>query len=393
MSTRKLIVVLLCVLGVASCASTPPVNDARANLSPKELELTRNKEFEQLTATYTYWSKALEGAESLRIYAPENYREMMSSWKSAHDLFIEIRKDPNQIDNKHSVFSSETYAVGFRDRINTVEYNYRAIQGLKKQADELLAPAMTEMIYLQKIEAGRYFKHAMNTLSRDYQRLFEHLVVSEVDLATSYQERFLNHAKALEIRVIDAKYVKPLEQKLATLASARYNVLAPVSFGYVEQGIHELSEFVTQSPRAFVEIDEQVERIDFQFRRLESVVQEVTKLINVEKSQFEPFVLEAETRMHHISSAAKGNDYRDQSLSAQSSRIAHDVERLKAADNTRALKKENALLKQQITLLQKRSDSVVSPDEAQVAQDVAAQNRAEIETLKKLVSALQEQAE
>lgn len=128
MSTRKLIVVLLCVLGVASCASTPPVNDARANLSPKELELTRNKEFEQLTATYTYWSKALEGAESLRIYAPENYREMMSSWKSAHDLFIEIRKDPNQIDNKHSVFSSETYAVGFRDRINTVEYNYRAIQ-------------------------------------------------------------------------------------------------------------------------------------------------------------------------------------------------------------------------------------------------------------------------
>ncbi|GAL34912.1 ATPase [Vibrio maritimus] len=393
MSTRKLIVVLLCVLGVASCASTPPVNDARANLSPKELELTRNKEFEQLTVTYTYWSKALEGAESLRIYAPENYREMMSSWKSAHDLFIEIRKDPNQIDSKHSVFSSETYAVGFRDRINTVEYNYRAIQGLKKQADELLAPAMTEMAYLQKIEAGRYFKHAMNTLSRDYQRLFEHLVVSEVDLATSYQERFLNHAKALEIRVIDAKYVKPLEQKLATLASARYNVLAPVSFGYVEQGIRELSEFVTQSPRAFVEIDEQVERIDFQFRRLESVVQEVTKLINVEKSQFEPFVLEAESRMHHISSAAKGNDYRDQSLSAQSNRIAHDVERLKAADNTRALKKENALLKQQIALLQQqRHDSGVS-EEAQVAQDVAAQNRAEIEALKKLVGALQKQAE
>lgn len=393
MSTRKLIVVLLCVLGVASCASTPPVNDARANLSPKELELTRNKELEQLTVTYTYWSKALEGAESLRIYAPENYREMMSSWKSAHDLFIEIRKDPNQIDNKHSVFSSETYAVGFRDRINTVEYNYRAIQGLKTQADELLAPAMTEMAYLQKIEASRYFKHAMNTLSRDYQRLFEHLVVSEVDLATSYQERFLNHAKALEIRVIDAKYVKPLEQKLATLASARYNILAPVSYGYVEQGIKELSEFVTQSPRAFVEIDEQVERIDFQFRRLESVVQEVTKLINVEKSQFEPFVLEAESRMHHISSAAKGNDYRDQSLSAQSNRIAHDVERLKAADNTRALKKENALLKQQIALLQQHRDTVVSSEDAQVAQDVAAQNRAEIETLKKLVSALQEQAE
>ncbi|GMQ46093.1 hypothetical protein [Vibrio sp. 10N] len=394
MSTRKLIVVLLCVLGVASCASTPPVNDARANLSPEELELTRNKEFEQLTATYAHWSKALEGAESLRIYAPENYREMMSSWKSAHDLFIEIRKDPNQIDKKHSVFSSETYAVGFRDRINTVEYNYRAIQGLKKQADELLAPAMVEMAYLNSIEAGRYFKHAMNTLNRDYRRLFEHLVVSEVDLATSYQERFLDHAKALEVRVIDAKYVKPLEQRLATLATARYNVLAPVSFGYVEQGIHELSEFVVQSPRAFTDIDEQVERIDFQFRRLESVVQEVTKLINVEKSQFEPFVLEAESRMYRISSAAKGNDYRDQSLSAQSNRIAHDVERLKAADNTQALKKENALLKQQIVLLkQQREDSVVPLEDAQVAQDVAERNRAEIETLKKLVSALQEQAE
>jgi hypothetical protein len=97
--------------------------------------------------------------------------------------------------------------------------------------------------------------------------------------------------------------------------------------------------------------------------------------------------------MHHISSAAKGNDYRDQSLSAQSNRIAHDVERLKAADNTLALKKENALLKQQIALLQQRSETVVSSEDAHVAQDVAAQNRAEIETLKKLVSALQEQAE
>ncbi|GAL20373.1 ATPase [Vibrio maritimus] len=137
------------------------------------------------------------------------------------------------------------------------------------------------------------------------------------------------NAKALEIRVIDAKYVKPLQEQLATLASARYNILAPVSYGYVEQGINELAEFVTQSPRAFTEIDEQVDRIQFQFRRLESVVQEVTKLINVEKSQYEPFVLEAESRMYLISSAAKGNDYRDQSLSAQSNRIAHDVERLR----------------------------------------------------------------
>jgi uncharacterized phage infection (PIP) family protein YhgE len=386
--------VMMCVLGVASCSSTQPVNDTRANLSPKELELTRNKEFDRLTATYTHWSKVLKGAESLRVYAPENYREMISSWKSAHELFIEIRKDPNQIDSKHSVFSSETYAVGFRDRINTVEYNYRAIKGLKKQADALLAPAMTEMTYLNEIEAGRYFKHAMNTLSRDYQSLFEHLVVSEAELAASHQERFLENARALEVRVIDAKYVKPLEQRLASLASARYNVLAPVSYDYVEQRVHELSEFVNRAPRSFVDIDEQVERIDFQFRRLESVVQEVTKLVNVEKSQFEPFVLEAESRMYQISSVAKGNDYRDQPLLSQSNRIAHDVERIKAADNTRALKKENALLKQQISLLQKRyNGAAVSPEDAQAAKDAAAQNRAEIETLKKLVRALQEQAE
>lgn len=394
MSTRKSMVVLLCALGVASCASTPSVNDARANLSPEELQQTRGKEYEQLSATFDYWAKALEGAESLRVYAPENYREMMSSWKSAHALFVEIRKDPNQIDAKHSVFSSETYAVGFRDRINSVEYNYKAIQGLKKQADELLAPAMTEMAYLNSIEASRYFKHAMNTMNRDYQRLFEHLVVSEVEHASSAQDRFLVNAKALEIRVIDAKYVKPLQEQLAKLASAKYNILAPVSYGYVEQGINELAEFVTQSPRAFTEIDEQVDRIQFQFRRLESVVQEVTKLINVEKSQYEPFVLEAESRMYRISSAAKGNDYRDQSLSAQSNRIAHDVERLRAADNTEALKKENALLKQQIALLQQQqSDGSVPSEKAKAAQNTAAENRAEIEALKKLVSALQEKAE
>ncbi|SEG30049.1 hypothetical protein [Vibrio hangzhouensis] len=398
MSTGKLAVVLMCVLGITSCASTPTTNDSQANLSPEEVRLTRSKVFSEISDTYTTWSKKLEGSESLRIYAPENYRDMMSSWKSAHDLFIEMRKDPNQVDSKHSVFSSETYAVAFRDRINSVEYNYSAIQGLKTQADVLLEPAMTQMAYLIEIEAGRYFKHAMNNLNRSYQRLFEYLVVSEVEHAESYQDIFLDNAKTLEVRVIEAIYVKPLEQRLLDLSKARHNVLAPVSFGYVEQGIKELGNYVSHSPRHFDDIQQQVDRINFQFRRLESVVKEVTKLVSIEKSQFEPVVLEAESRLHKISSVAKGNDYRDQPLLAQSERIAHDVEALKRADRSKSLQKENEFLKKKVALLEKQNEAHVlateqfTPDTQQVL-DKAAQNKAEIEALKKLVSALQQQAD
>ncbi|MCG9662056.1 hypothetical protein VME0621_01504 [Vibrio mediterranei] len=392
MSTRNLAVVLMCVLGVASCASTPTANESHANLTPEEVRQTRSRVFSEISDTYAEWSKKLEGADALRIYAPENYRDMMSSWKSAHDLFIEMRKDPTQVDAKHSVFSSETYAVGFRDRINSVEYNYKAIQGLKKQADVLLAPAMSQMAYLNKIEAGKYFRHAMNNLNRDYQRLFEYLVVSETEHAESYQETFLNNAVALEVRVIDAMYVKPLEQRLADLSRLKYNTLAPVSYGYVEQGTAELAKYVAKSPRSFSGIEHQVDQINFQFRRLEAVVAEVNKLINIEKSQFEPMVLEAESRLHKISSVAKGNDYRDQSLTAQSERIAHDVEQLRKADRSEALQKENQLLKQQIALLQEQNTEGHSED-TQVALDRAEQNQADIEALKKLVSALQEKSD
>jgi hypothetical protein len=103
-------------------------------------------------------------------------------------------------------------------------------------------------------------------------------------------------------------------------------------------------------------------------------------------------VLEAESRLHKISSVAKGNDYRDQSLTAQSERIAHDVEQLRKADRSEALQKENQLLKQQIALLQEQNTEGHSED-TQVALDRAEQNQADIEALKKLVSALQEKSD
>ncbi|MCW8345025.1 hypothetical protein MD535_03145 [Vibrio sp. ZSDZ65] len=394
MSTRKAVVVLMCVLGITSCASTPTAVERDPNLSPEQIQQAQNQVYQDVLKTHSMWASQLEDAESLRIYAPENYRDMMSSWKDAHELFIEMRKDPSQVDVKHSVFSSETYAIAFRDRINSVEYNFTAIQRLKKQADELLEPAMTQMAYLRKIEAAKYFRHATTSVTREYERLFEYLVVSEVDRAESYQAIFLEKSMALEVRVIDAIYVEPLAQKLSSLSKARYNVMAPISFSYVEQGILELRQFVSQSPRDFETIEHDVDSINFQFRRLEAIVSEVTKLSNVEKSNFEPLVLDAESRLHKISIAAKGNDYRDQDLTSQSERIAHDVEMLNKADQSIALRKENALLKQKLALLEMQRGDVQSANDQVVsdAMDKAANNRAEIENLKKLVSALQEQA-
>ncbi|MFA0439302.1 hypothetical protein BCU70_05930 [Vibrio sp. 10N.286.49.C2] len=392
MSTRKAIVVLTCVLGIASCASTPTAVDRDPNLSAEQIQTAQKQEYNEILATHSLWTKRLEDAESLRIYAPENYRDMMSSWKDAHELFIEMRKNPAQVDVKHSVFSSETYAIAFRDRMNTVEYNFTAIQRLKKQADELLAPAMTQMAYLRKLDAAKYFRHANTTVTREYEQLFQYLVVSEVDRAENYQAIFLEKATALEVRVIDAMYVDPLASKLSNLSSARYNILAPISFSYVDQGIIELRKFVSQSPRDFETIERDVDSINFQFRRLEVVVTEVTKLNDVEKSNFEPLVLAAESRLHKISTVAKGNDYRDQDLTTQSERIAHDVEMLNKAEQSSALRKENAQLRQEIALLELQNSSDQGNTEQVVTEvmDKAAYNRLEIENLKKLVSALQE---
>ncbi|MCJ2377546.1 hypothetical protein LNL84_11950 [Vibrio sp. ZSDZ34] len=389
--------ILILALGLVGCASAPSKTDLQSNLSAEALAEFRSQQYQELAKVHAQWSTSLEGVEFLKIYAPENYREMMSAWKNAHQLFIEVRKDPSQVDSKHSVFSSDTYSIAFMDRINTVEYHFNAIQRLKVRADKILGPAIEEMDYLNSLNARQYYRYAYDSAYKDYERLFEYLVVGEDEQAASSQETFLSKAKALEVRVVLATYAVPLQQEVDVLSKAKYHELAPLSFGRVEGEIAKLVRMIEKDPRSFALFKQQVDSANFELRRLNVVVAAVKKMIDIEKSKFEPIVLQSESQLHAISIAATGNDYRDQSLEQQSERIMADVESLRNADEAKRLTKENTLLKERIALLEQQTEqqAIIVSQTSSHSELMRAQmdrNEEQIQTLERLVSSLKKQA-
>ncbi|CAH0526389.1 hypothetical protein [Vibrio hippocampi] len=385
MLSLKHVILVISTMTLFSCASTSEP-ETQPESSVVQKDVVANREYQAITETHQHWSQTLEGAGDLELYAPENYREMMSVWKNAHGHFLDIRKDPSQLNRKHSMFSSETYAVAFRDRINTVEHHYKAILKLKQQADQVLAPAMVEYAYLEQLEASQYFKYAMSSLTEEYQRLFEYLVIAEEDRAKQEQTLWLGRANALEVRVIDTIYVAPLVQRLEQLELEDYHRLAPITYANVTHDIEELGQFVSQKPRAFEEIKHQAARIRFQTRRLEVVAKQVKQLSSVSKGQFEPIVLEMEARLHKISANLKGEDYRDHDFATHSEWIVHDIDRLKQDGRVDTLLTENQRLKQQIALLEQQ---LAHSKTFSLDASASALNNDEIEALKKLVSSMQ----
>lgn len=384
----KHVILVIGTMTLFACASTTE-SDVKPEHNAGKQEIAIGQEYQVIEQTHQKWSQALEGVGELELYARENYREMMSVWKNAHELFLDIRKDPAQLHRKHSMFSSETYAIAFRDRINTVEYHYNAIHKLKQQADIVLAPAIVEYSYLEQLQAKKYYKYAMNSLTEEYQRLFEYLVINEVETAEQEKTLWLTRAKALEIRVIHTIYVQPLVERLEQLALENYHRLAPTTYANVIHDIEELDQFVSQKPRAFEEIKHKAARISFQTRRLEVVAKQVQQLSNVAKGQFEPIVLQMEARLHKIATSIKAEDYRDHDFATHSEWIVHDIDRLKQDSRVDTLMTENQRLQQKIDLLEQQLANSTAYQSGTMG---AALNNDEIEALKKLVSSMQELA-
>lgn len=304
---------------LSACQSTP---EGEGGVSS---EINTEDAFQGALKTYRFWRDKLEGVAHLEVYSPDKYAQMMSSWQKADSIFQEFRLSPAKAFESYSLFSSTTYLERFNEEILIVENSLAELKKLKQVADDILEPAITQLNYLNSIDARRYYRSEYARLSRFYAKLFRLVEEDEESDALEEQEEFLERAHSLEIRTIKKIYIAPLADTLRELRRNDVKYYAPISYGRAEADIEAGKVLIERSPRAFTEITKAVIKIKFELAHAEHIALEVQGLRDRSKDEYESFILDIENKLLQISLALNDSDLRNQPLKNQAAQIKNEV--------------------------------------------------------------------
>ncbi|MGF1700726.1 hypothetical protein L4D09_10470 [Photobacterium makurazakiensis] len=317
--TGKAVGLILLAALLSGCGSTP------GNESGAQNEVNSETILQTAENVHRQWRDQLIQAESLRIYSPSKYDLMMVSWQKADLLFKDIQQKPEMALQSVSLFSSTTYIDRFYEDIAVVKSNHKELEYFKRVADDVLAPAITQIAYLNSIDANQHYRSEFVRLNRFYARLFNSIARGDVSDAKKDQIEFLSRAHSLEIRVIKRIYILPQEDALRELRRNDVRYYAPLSYAKVEAEIASGKTLIDNSPRAFDAINQTVSAIQFELAHAEHIANEVKSLRDRSRDEYESFILELEGNLLNISLALKDDDLRDIPLSQQAKRIKEDV--------------------------------------------------------------------
>ncbi|MCQ1057342.1 hypothetical protein ACQKPX_06060 [Photobacterium sp. DNB23_23_1] len=301
---------------LAGCASTPD-NDNRLST-----EVNVESVLQSADKIHRHWRNTLVEAEGLMPYAPERYATMIESWQRADNLFKEIQSSPELANQSYSLFSSMTYLERFYNEIEAVKSNHTELVDLKKIADKVLEPAMTQLAYLNSIDANAHYRSEFVRLNRFYSNLFAFVARGNLNRAREEQTEFLSRAQSLEVRVIKRIYITPQEEALRQLRREDVRYYAPLSYAKVEEEIKAGKDLIDNYPRAFDAINQVVSAIEFELAHATHIAEEVKYLRDRNRDEYEDYILAIEGKLLSISKALNDSDLRDHSLVEQAQRLS-----------------------------------------------------------------------
>ena len=398
MRAKKIALVVGMLLGVAGCQSTPAEQSGNSEATNKDVQVSSEvRSFDSIQSTYTQWETKLEEHSQYALYAPENYKELKGAWADAQEIYADIAKDHTLITDSYSIFSSQTYAQAFDEKVETVQSNYNAILVLKEKADQVLADSIAQMDYLKLLGADTMFKSNYKRLYSEYSELFNYVLVDELEDAQEAQVEFLNNARVLEVKVAHKKYITPLKEKLELLEDEDFHEVVPLTFAKANSQIELAENKIKASPREKSIIEDAVTAAEFELNHVRSVAHEVKLLASIEDDKFEQAVLSAENQLLSISKAINDQDYRDVVLRIQSQKIVDSVKKLKSSDLTSELTQEIESLTAKLAKLetenQKQAQQLIDTNkQSELLTEQVSKSDAHIKSLEDLVSSLKMQA-
>ena len=399
MKTIKTALAASVLLTIVGCQSTPDQPREIATTTKQEQKKDNSYEqYENAKAQYESWLAKLKDAEELKLYSKSLYRELLSAWDEAVDIYEDIAVDPSKTTESYSLFSSGTYAENFDKRLTVVETNYNQLLTLKETADEVLSDAQAQMAYLDEIDAIKMYPSQYKLIYGSYRSLYTHVESGDLDDAQTKQVTFLTKAKQLEMKVMIKRYVAPLKKKLKDLRMEEFDDVAAISYAKAKAEIDATEQTIRSNPRDMEAIGSAVEDAEFELAHVRSVALEVKRLASVEDDEFEPVVLEFENKLLAISEELDGADYRDQSLRVQAESILESISKLHEekdeASSSRSA--ELAGLKEELTKLKvelelKAEEQAKTEEEKSALEKKVSQLEVQVASQQTLLSAYQQQ--
>ena len=322
---KRLTVAISVLLAVTGCQNTPEVTEQVNTNQLITKESTTITAYQQSLLDYKTWQTTLADHQPLKIYSYDLYEDLSSSWNKAIKIQKKIASKDITENGSYSLFSSTTNAQEFTKQLSIVAAKHAAILTLKAQADVVLADAMTEMNYLNQIDAKAFLAREYHYLYDDYSELFEYIEENKINDAKVEQIEFLKAVKIFEMEVMLIKYVDPLKKEIEDFKAKTFNSLAPVSFAKAAEKINSASHIVKADPRNLKVIEQAVAAAKFELAHVRNVSNEVNAISEQKKELLEQVVLTFEEQLLSISSALNGADYRDQPLQIQSEMIVNNI--------------------------------------------------------------------
>lgn len=394
MKVSKVALAVSVLLSVVGCQSTSTTSDSAQEPTNMDVQTqTETRTFQSIQPIYKEWEKTLVGIASLEIYAPENYSDLQDAWSEAQEIYLDIEKKPELFLKDYSIFSSQTYAEAFDERIAVLDTNYKSMLELKDKSDRVLADSIAQIEYLQFLEADKLFSSDYKKIYSQYRDLFNYVLVDELENAQEAQVDFLNNARKLEIKVVREKYITPLNKQLKTLENEDFHEVAPLTFSKASSQIDLAESKIEASPRDKSIITLAVASAEFELNHVRNVAQEVKQLASVEDDKFEQAVLRMENKLLSISTVVNNEDYRDLAIRVQSQKIIESISELKTSNQTVELSSEVDKLAEKLTLLEsenkKQAQQLIDSDKrSQLLTEQIARGDAHIKSLEELVSNL-----
>lgn len=353
-SFRKCALIIVTGVALTACGSSSTKPAEVGGSAPVDESIQAEGVYEAAKADYELWLKKLKDIEPLELYSKSLYKDTLSAWAKAVDVYGDFADDPAKAIKDFSIFSSGTYADEFNEKLAIVKINHAKLLALKGKADIILSDSIDQMEYLDSIEAETHFKQNYRSVKSAYITLFAYVADKDIGDAQNKQAAFLNTAKKLEIKVILKINIVPLEEEVALLKKNGLGTLAPISFNKTNAELSLASSEVENNPRNKDVIKEMTDKVKFEINHTTQVANEVQRLRKTSNLKFEAVALEIENRLLDISKAINESDFRDKPVRVQTAMIVELIEALTDSEAQTKLENEIANLEAKLEANQEK---------------------------------------
>lgn len=376
-----LVIVTGATLAACGSSSTKPAEVA-GSVTPVDESVQAEGIYDAAKADYELWLKKLKDIEPLELYSKSLYKETLSAWAKAVDVYGDFADEPAKAVKDYSIFSSGTYADEFNEKLAIVKTKHEKLLQLKENADTILADSIDQMEYLDSIEAEKYFKQNYRSVKTAYVALFAYVADKDIADAQNKQAAFLSTAKKLEIKVVLKVNIEPLEKEVALLKKNGLGTLAPISFNKAQAELALATNEVENNARNEDVIKKATDKVKFEIDHTTQVANEVQRLRSTSNLKFEAVALEIENRLLEISKAINDSDFRNKSVRVQTDMIVELIEELTDTDAQTELENEIASLESKLDANQ---------DKLGQEQDALKESNKQQQVLRERIESLQQQ--